>query len=124
MTDTITELREALRLAANRIEWCAGILPSENARDNASDWTDEARAVLDRTKPEEAPNPRDELKAQIAKLQARLDAMPEPVVYRAYWGPKYPDALSCEKFHDDDHVIKWTVENGVPKVLGDFRRIE
>lgn len=35
-----------LTKAANRIEWCAGILSTETARDTASGWVAETRAAL------------------------------------------------------------------------------
>jgi hypothetical protein len=113
MTNPITELREALMIAAQDLDAY-----------NLTYAAYRARAVLDRTKPEEAPMTRDALKAQIAELQARLDAMPEPVVYRAYWRAMFPHVLFAAEQPDSPAYLEWTVENGVPKVLGDFRRIE
>lgn len=40
-------LRDMLKKSANRLDWCAGLLVSERARDQATDWADEARATLE-----------------------------------------------------------------------------
>ena len=43
-------LRAALVKASNRLDWCAGLIENDAARDKAMPWGDDARAVLeDRT---------------------------------------------------------------------------
>jgi len=39
-------LAELLQKSANRLDWCAGILPSEKSRDQASEWAEELRKAL------------------------------------------------------------------------------
>ena len=39
-------LRADLYRAANRLQWCAGLLPSNSSRDQASVWAEEARAAI------------------------------------------------------------------------------
>ena len=39
-------LKAVLEQAANRLEWCAGILPSHSAREKAGIWVAEIRAFL------------------------------------------------------------------------------
>lgn len=41
----VARLREALNKAANRIEWCGGLIHQDKARDKASEWAEEARAA-------------------------------------------------------------------------------
>lgn len=42
----VARMRGALTKAANRLDWAAGIIESDTARDNVSAWADEARAAL------------------------------------------------------------------------------
>jgi hypothetical protein len=48
----IAELEVGLCKAANRIEWCSDILPSKKARDKASAWVEDARALLSKGSPD------------------------------------------------------------------------
>ena len=45
-------LRVDLKRAANRLQWCAGLLPSNSSRDQASVWAEEALAALADLKPD------------------------------------------------------------------------
>ena len=40
------KLVEALTKAGNRLDWCAGLIVADNARDKASEWAEEARAAI------------------------------------------------------------------------------
>ena len=53
--ENVGELVEALRKASRRIEWCAGLLPSEDARDRAFEWAEELEALLASIEQEKKP---------------------------------------------------------------------
>lgn len=49
LTQTIAERDAALaelRKAANRLEWCAGLLVQDESRQRAFEWVDEMRATI------------------------------------------------------------------------------
>lgn len=43
----LAALVDALRKSATRLDWCAGLIHADNARDKASEWADEARTALE-----------------------------------------------------------------------------
>lgn len=46
MTEREGVLSDMLKKAANRLDWCAGLLHTDTARDQASTWAEETRAAL------------------------------------------------------------------------------
>ena len=48
LTARLAELADTVKKAANRLDWCAGLLPSETSRDQATAWADETRAALNK----------------------------------------------------------------------------
>ena len=64
----------------------------------------------------------DALDARKAEVLAQLDKMPS--VYRRYWYPITPHALwGTPEIGNVGFILEWTVENGTPRVIGDFKGI-
>jgi hypothetical protein len=46
LTAQVERLTDTVKKAANRLDWCAGLLPTDTSRDQATAWADETRAAL------------------------------------------------------------------------------
>lgn len=97
--DRIEALEAQLVKSANRLNWCAGIIPNDKARDQAGIWADEARALIDTPAPEADPvqeaarvllnTPMREMqssaKMAAVKVQAKIEGKSRPGTVEKMW---------------------------------------